>query len=224
VSLKKQLLSALLILRASRLRMPLIRLFAKLHNFSYHTVSFFANHNDAHPKHAIQRYEQYFIDRISPDNIVVDIGCGIGQVSYAIADKAAHVYALDFSHANINIARKKYPHPRVHYIVGNALTYAYPERCDVIIMSNVLEHIEDRVSLLKQLKTIAPKILIRVPMITRDWITVYKKNIGVEYRLDDTHYIEYTEKDLNNELHAAGWKTTEQHVAFGELYVTAHVV
>jgi len=53
-----------------------------------------------------------------------------------------------------------------------------------------LEHIENRIEFLNKIKNLAPKILIRVPMINRDWITLYKKELGMEWRLDKTHYID----------------------------------
>jgi len=37
-------------------------------------------------------------------------------------------------------------------------------------------------------------------MINRDWITLYKKELGVEWRLDKTHYIEYTLESFEKEL------------------------
>ena len=74
------------------------------------------------------------------------------------------------------------------------------QKFDVIILSNVLEHIENRIEFLQKIKNLAPKILIRVPMINRDWITLYKKELGVEWRLDKTHYIEYTLESSKQKL------------------------
>ena len=53
------------------------------------------------------------------------------------------------------------------------------DKVSKVTLSNVLEHIEKRTSFLKKLidafedKDI--KFLIRVPLITRDWLPVYKK-------------------------------------------------
>jgi 2-polyprenyl-3-methyl-5-hydroxy-6-metoxy-1,4-benzoquinol methylase len=218
---RKTILLLLTKLRASSWRLPILRMLSRAHNWLYHLISFFALADDIHPKHAIQNYHKFFVDNIAPGDTVLDLGCGIGQVSLAIAAKAGAVYAIDISAHNISIAQKKHPHPKIKYIIGNALEFKIPGGYDKVIMSNVLEHIKDRVGLLKNLKHYSPVILIRVPMLTRDWLTVYKKNIGVEYRLDDTHYIEYTEDSLQYELKSAGWSVAHQHIAFGELYVIA---
>ena len=66
------------------------------------------------------------------------------------------------------------------------------------ILSNVLEHINERVPFKYKIK---PKFfIIRVPAFDRDWRIPLKKELGVEWKLDNTHYIEYTKETLLNEL------------------------
>jgi hypothetical protein len=82
----------------------------------------------------------------------------------------------------------------------------------------VLEHIEDREELLRKAKDLSPRILIRVPMINRDWITLYKKENGLEWRLDRTHYTEYTLDSLKNELRKANLRLEEYSIQYGEIW------
>lgn len=208
----------LLALRASPLRRLIISFLVYLHNFSYHMISLFASHTGTHPKHAIQQYHQFFVKNIAAGDRVLDIGCGHGDVSFDVAQKAQAVTGIDISRKNIDIARKKYQRENLEFIIGNAISFDWKEKFDVIILSNVLEHIEHRPEFLRRLAIIAPKILIRVPMITRDWISVYKKNEGFPYRLDDTHFIEYDEQTFAEEMRQAELLIDHQHVAFGELY------
>lgn len=37
-------------------------------------------------------------------------------------------------------------------------------------------------------------------MFNRNWITPYKKEMGVEWRLDETHQIEYTKESFYEEM------------------------
>ena len=92
---------------------------------------------------------------------------------------------------------------------------------DVIYSSNVLEHIDKRVEFLQSIKELAPKLLIRVPAINRDWITYYKKELKVEWRLDSTHFTEYTADSLVNEFEKVGLSLTETNIKFGEFWVVA---
>ena len=55
-------------------------------------------------------------------------------------------------------------------------------------------------------------------MIDRDWISIHKKEIGVEYRLDKTHFTEYTFLQFKDELDKSDIEITNYHIQFGELY------
>jgi hypothetical protein len=70
--------------------------------------------------------------------------------------------------------------------------------------------------LFNTLKNSAPIILLRVPLITRDWLSAYKKAKGFTYKLDPTHEIEYTTEELEKEITTAGWKIKSCQVNWGE--------
>ena len=198
----------------------LLKLFIWLNNFSYKIISSLVvrAHNGLHPKHRILDYHKFFTDNISESDTVLDIGCGNGAVAYDLSRKAAKVTGIDIKPNNISIAKKRFANDNLDYIVGDAAQLASNEKFDVITLSNVLEHIENRVELLSKIKNIAPKILIRVPLLTRDWLSVYKKEIGLEYRLDNTHFIEYTEENFKQEATKAGLTIESYYTKFGELY------
>lgn len=174
-----------------------------------------------HPKHRLMNYHQFFLDNVSASDRVLDVGCGQGIVANDIAAKAKAVVGIDFNAKNIDIARRRYSRPNLSFVLGDALKDVPSGEFDVIVLSNVLEHIEQRVAFLRGLKKLAPKILIRVPMITRDWKVLYKKGIGLDYRMDKTHFIEYTEEEFVRELTAAGFQAVSTTIRFGELWVVA---
>ena len=89
---------------------------------------------------------------------------------------------------------------------------------DAIILSNVLEHIESRVEFLNRMKRKASKLLIRVPMVNRDWITLYKKELGLDYRGDRGHFTEYTFDSFKEELEDAGLEIEDYSIQFGEIW------
>ena len=84
-------------------------------------------------------------------------------------------------------------------------------------MSNVLEHIEKRKELLETIKEIADVLLIRVPTLDRSWLALYKKEMNVEYRLDKTHFIEYTIDTFKREINSAGLEVLSYSIQFGEI-------
>ena len=94
------------------------------------------------------------------------------------------------------------------------------ETVNVITLSNVLEHIENRTELLTDLNNIykPEKFIIRVPMFDRDWRVPLKKEIGIDYRLDNTHYIEYTQKDFISEIDKANLVINHIQINWGEIW------
>lgn len=177
-----------------------------------------------HPKHRLTRYHDFFVDRVKPDDTVLDIGCGIGAVSHSIAGKlSCQILGIDASEGNIKDAKQLWKHPKLSFIVGKAPEDLPEKVFSVVILSNVLEHIEDRVYFLKEIKRkIKPqKILIRVPSYQRDWKIPLKDEIGISYFNDSGHYIEYTEEGLKSELKAVGYFITEQIIRWGEIWAEA---
>ena len=171
-----------------------------------------------HPKHRLMNYHAFFVDRVLKADRVLDIGCGNGALAFDVAKKAKEVVAIDLDPRNIEKAKRLFLRENISYRVADATKDLGGEVFDVILLSNVLEHIEHRVEFLQKIQPLAPKILLRVPMIDRDWVTLYKKELGVEWRLDPTHFTEYTEETLKNELVGGGWNMSEKIICFGETW------
>lgn len=204
-----------------RLKFLLLKLILRIHSASYRLAGSLAKDlekDSLHPKHRIMNYHKYFVDNINENDIVLDIGCGNGALTYDVAKKAKRVMGIDINERNVSIANSKYLRNNLSYICSDALKELPDEKYDVIILSNVLEHIEKRVEYLKSLKKIAPKFLIRVPMLNRSWIDMYKKELGLEYRLDTSHFIEYTLESLEDELDRAGINILSYSIQFGEIW------
>jgi 2-polyprenyl-3-methyl-5-hydroxy-6-metoxy-1,4-benzoquinol methylase len=191
----------------------------KLHNFVYKLNSFLAIKSEGgkHPKHRILNYHQFFLNNITQGSSVLDIGCSSGDLTFDLAKKANKVIGIDLNEKYLEKAKEKNRADNINYVLGDATSYDFKEKFDFIVLSNVLEHIENRVEFLKKIRPLSAKFLIRVPMINRDWITLYKKEIGVEYRLDKGHFIEYTLQGLQKELETSGYKIDNYLIEFGEI-------
>ncbi len=201
----------------------LVRFWLWMHNLSVRLIHRYAIRLEGglHPKHRIMNYHQFFVDRVNQGDTVLDIGCGNGALTQDVAQKVKRITGIDLSQQNINTAKMKYNAPNIDYVTGDATTYNYKRTFDAIIMSNVLEHIENRNGFLQCIKELAPKLLIRVPAIDRSWIPQYKKELKMEWRLDTTHFIEYTLDNLVEELEEAGLTIVEAKINFGEFWVVA---
>ena len=177
-----------------------------------------------HPKHRLTGYHDFFVERITARERVLDVGCGIGSVAYDIAVRSgAQVVGIDTSPWSLDVARSRFGHPRVTYVQADALTYAFEEPVDVVVLSNVLEHIAPRVELLRALRERAgaSRALVRVPDIDRHWSVPLRAELGLPYFSDPTHELEYTPELLDEELSAAGWQMGDPILRWGEIWVEA---
>lgn len=174
-----------------------------------------------HTKHRHMNYHDFFVERIQAGEQVLDIGCGTGVVAYDVAERVqANVVGIDLEPANIVQAQQYHAHPRIAYCIGDALDRFLSGSFDVVILSNVLEHLPNRPLFLRRLQqTVAPsRFLIRVPLFERDWRVPLKQELGVEWRLDLTHETEYTLESFAEEMKVAGLRITYQEIRWGEIW------
>ena len=160
----------------------------------------------------------FFFNNIEENTNILDVGCGIGFLTKLLSKKAKKIIGIDINKESIKFALKKHNNQNIKYIVGDATTYNFNEYFDCIILSNVLEHIKDRKEFLKKIKNLSNVFLIRVPMIDRSWLTLYVKSLGLEYRLDQSHYIEYSFKSFKKEIEDSGLKIISYEIRFGEIW------
>ncbi|MDA9801506.1 class I SAM-dependent methyltransferase [Candidatus Pseudothioglobus singularis] len=204
-------------------------LILKIHNLSYKLSAIFSTilNDGVHPKHYIILYEKWFIDNVKKHDIVVDVGSNMGYMVDKLSEKVEFIYGLEIDEKLCKKAQLSVQKNNVKFICCDATIYDYAncKGVTVVTMSNVLEHIESRVEFLNKIvKNVQwnldydKKLLIRVPMVDRDWITIYKKQIGIEYRLDKTHYTEYTYTQFKDELKKSNIKIISHHIQYGELY------
>lgn len=216
--MKKDLIKRFL--KNKKINSILQRLFVNLHNQTYKLISLLVvlENNGLHPKHRIMKYHDFFVNNTPEGSTVLDIGCGNGALAFDVAEKASKIIAIELNGYNLKVARNKYSKKNIEYIKGDATKYDFDGEFDAVILSNVLEHLDGRVEFLKKIKNLADKFLIRVPMIDRDWLAMYKKEKGFEYRLDQEHKIEYTLDSFKKEIELAGLKLEDYSIQFGEIW------
>jgi SAM-dependent methyltransferase len=201
----------------------LLRLLLRLDNLLYHYTSVVAVRfgGGLHPKHRLTAYHDFFARHIQAGERVLDIGCGNGVVDWDVATRTgAFVTGVDRDAAAIAHAQAHYRHERLRFRVGDALAVADGETFDVVVLSNVLEHLDQRVEFLRRVREkIEPRrLLVRVPLFERDWRVPLKAELGVDHRLDPTHYTEYRESEFRDEIGRGGFEVVEAEIRWGEIW------
>ena len=99
----------------------------------------------------MRRYNRHiaglFLEAIGPDQALLEFGAGTGTMSTLVCERARAAKMLCIEIDRTNIAALK----SQGFDVITEATQARPESVDVIFSSNVLEHIEDDVGMLKKL-------------------------------------------------------------------------
>jgi len=175
-----------------------------------------------HPKHRLTRYHDFFVDNIAPNSAVVDIGCGYGALARSIATRVdgVQVTGIDSDGPRLTQAQQADNPDNLSFVLGDALQDLPAGQWDVMVLSNVWEHIENRVEFMRGLlaKVQPKRVLIRVPVFERSWYLPMRKELGIGYFSDTTHYIEHTLAEFADETARAGLKIESQDVRWGEIW------
>src|SRR5439155_16149715 len=101
-----------------------------------------------HVKHRLTRYHDFFVERVRPGERVLDLGSGKGEMAHDLAVRAgATVVGIDNDPAHLAFARSRFADERVEFVEGDACESLPPGQFDVVVLSNVLEHVDRRVQL-----------------------------------------------------------------------------
>jgi SAM-dependent methyltransferase len=177
-----------------------------------------------HPKHRLTHYHDFFVERVRPGERVLDIGSGKGELAHDLVVRAgADVVGVDHDPSHLAFARANFTHDRLEFRAGDVLAELPAGHFDVVVLSNVLEHLGPRVEFLRRVTDGAgPRVvLVRVPLYERDWTVPLKADVGLPSYWDPDHETEYDEVSFRRELGEAGLDVPELLVKWGEIWAVA---
>ncbi len=140
---------------------------------------------------------------------VMDAGCGIGNFTQLIAERAGYVLATDLSPRNIELLSRRFCGSESVEVLqadlGHELDLAAIRKkvIDTVVCLDVLEHIEDDVSLLASFRELVQPggtLLLKVPACT--WLY---GSIDVA----SSHYRRYSKATLIEKAEQAGWESVD---------------
>jgi ubiquinone biosynthesis O-methyltransferase len=85
---------------------------------------------------------------------VLEIGCGYGYTTYAVAKLGNNVTGIDLSKKSIEFAMKELKLPNSNYINVNIFDYKPSEKYDVIYSTDVFEHFTDTNKFIEKAKSL----------------------------------------------------------------------
>lgn len=157
------------------------------------------------------------LDRyVLPNSRVLDLGCGSGVFSHYIAEKGCSVIGVDGSTAMIALCNQREKHTAVQFVC-QSLPFVNPQgygQQDVILMSSLLEYMDDMAQLLRQANGLLQPgglLIVSIPNST----SVYRRVEQTVFRLTGRpRYVAYIRNRphkaaFNQQLSDAGFMVLE---------------
>ena len=153
----------------------------------------------------------------------IDIGGGSGAFTRLLAGACEGVVYADLDAANVEWARETCADVQnVEFEQADGFVAA-EERgpFDLAMMLHVLEHLDDPVAKLRQLRGCCGRLLLEVPDLGADPLNLVRVAEGLPFHADDDHVSEFTTESLKAALAEAGWRDTLVGSHNGMLVATA---
>lgn len=125
---------------------------------------------------------------IGPSKAILDIGCGAGFLTNALALAGHHVTGIDTSAKSLQIAQQRDTTRSVHYLQADAFSLPFPNQSfDVVCAMDFLEHVEMPGQIVREAaRLLRPNGLFFFHTFNRNplsWLIVIK---GVEWCIPNT--------------------------------------
>lgn len=91
---------------------------------------------------------------------IADIGCGTGGVISGVKELMPKTRVSGYEVAPVAVAKAKLAHPDIEFFVG----FPEPEDFELIMMIDVVEHVEDCWKLVRDAHNCAPYLLVHIPL------------------------------------------------------------
>lgn len=138
----------------------------------------------------------FLLNGLRAGDRVLDLGCGNGRIAGQVAQVAAEVVGIDHDLASIEQARRS--HPGVTFVSDDAEQYlrTTADPFDVIIMSHILEHLDDPVSVLGLSRRV-DRVYVEVPDFEASHLNQVRllRNRSLLYS-DNDHVAEFDRAEL----------------------------
>lgn len=144
-----------------------------------------------------------------PKLSILDLGCGVGPISFFLAQKGHEVVGVDISQNAIKICKeikRTFKLKNVKFVAGDISEIKFKHKFDLVVMSELIEHIKDDYGLIKNIYNNVNKggfILVTTPSINAP---LYR--IGFLRSFDERvgHLRRYSEGKLREVIKRTGFK------------------
>ncbi len=161
---------------------------------------------------------RFILRRIGKENVVLDLGCNAGDLTKVIGAKAGEVVGVDHDASAIDRAKAGSSLDNVSFLNTDALAYlrSSEKRFDTLILSHILEHLDEPEAFLKAFKGHFRQVYIELPDFDKTYLNHYRVDVGSKLQYtDDDHVAEFDRDELREMLERCGYRIEEAEYRFG---------
>ena len=172
-----------------------------------------------HPKHLFDEQRSSFLHEFFTDGIAfLDLGSGVGSDCLIAGEKGAALsVGLENDWESIITAKKRSQNKHsktnfFHFDLEQGVLPFFDDSFDLVNFSNVLEHLYNRNSILKEIRRVKKAdglAVISIPNSETSW-KIKLRSVGLDSRDDPDHKIEYSKESLKAELDASGLELSSE--------------
>lgn len=166
--------------------------------------------------HPVRRLD-FMLSGIRAGDRVLDLGCADGSISSMIASKGAEVVGIDHNPALVDSASRRYPD--IQFIAADARDYLKTAKpFDVLILSHILEHLDEPAAFLREFAPQFQRIYIEVPDFDATHLNKMRLDRGraLVYQ-DNDHIAEFDRCELKALIAEAGLVVAAEEYAFATM-------
>ncbi len=153
--------------------------------------------NSTHPWR--RQSNSFLLNKLSLDFRVLDLGCAQGNFSKVIAGKAALTVGVDYKSDLILAAKAKYEGAKLKFVCSDAREFLMnsTEKFDVLVLSHIIEHLDEPEKLIDEFKSFFDYVYIEVPDFDASLLNHYRSDLGLELVYNDVdHVFEYDRHEI----------------------------
>ena len=150
-------------------------------------------------KKRVARFSSLF----SKDTQLLEIGCASGYFLFETKDYVKSVIGVELTKEYVEYAKSK------GLNVKESLDEVPDNSCDLIVMFHILEHIDDPINFLKEVKKKLSKngkLIIEVPNVDDILVSVYKIKNHLDFYWEIAHNYYFSKSTLGKVMESAGYQ------------------